>query len=139
MGLKSYTGWKLWQTLPGDPWTIGFGHTEGVHPGMQISQTTADRMLESELYVVYEPGVLHACSVPLNDNEFSALLSFAYNEGVHALNTSTLMKKLNAEDRIGAASEFPNWTKAGGQVLPGLVARRHREAALFLTPMSTPA
>ncbi|MDU2883127.1 MAG: lysozyme, partial [Enterobacter sp.] len=61
-----------------------------------------------------------------------ALVDFAYNLGVKALEGSTLLKKLNAGDYAGAAAEFPKWNKAGGKVLPGLVKRREAERTLFL-------
>lgn len=60
--------------------------------------------------------------------------SFTFNVGTGAFRSSTLLKRLNAGDYQGAASEFGKWVKAGGKVLPGLVRRRKEEAALFLTP-----
>jgi lysozyme len=76
-----------------------------------------------------------AVTVPLNDNEFGALTSFTFNLGIGNLKSSTLLKKLNAGDRAGAADEFGKWVNAGGKPLPGLVKRRAAERALFLTPV----
>jgi lysozyme len=114
--------------------TIGWGHTGGVYLGQRISQAQADDLLKNDLKK-YENGVREAVRVPLNQNQFDALVSFAYNCGISALKTSTLCQKLNAKDYKGAAAEFDKWTKAGGQVLNGLVKRRNAEQALFLKPV----
>jgi GH24 family phage-related lysozyme (muramidase) len=76
--------------------------------------------------------VLGLVKVPLNSNQFSALVSFSFNVGTGNLQTSTLLKKLNALDYTGAADEFLKWAKAKGQELPGLVRRRKAERDLFL-------
>lgn len=70
-------------------------------------------------------------TVPVSDNQFAALVSFAFNLGVNSLRTSTLLRKVNARDFDGAALEFAKWNKAGGKVLKGLVRRRAAEATLF--------
>ena len=69
--------------------------------------------------------------VPITDGQKTALTSFAYNLGSGALESSTLLKKLNSGDQEGAATEFDRWTKGGGKELPGLVDRRTREKQLF--------
>lgn len=119
----------------GAPWTIGYGWTlpvdgKPVRPGMTIDQATADRLLKAGL-VSYESDVLKLVKVKLTQNQFDALVSFAYNVGSRALSTSTLLKKLNAGDIKGAADEFLRWNKAGGKVLNGLTRRREAERALF--------
>ena len=117
--------------------TIGWGHTgPDVFAGMQIAQERADQLLAQDL-AVFEAGVCEAVRVPLTDNQFSALVSFAFNLGLGTLKGSTLGKKLNLGDYQGAADEFPRWTRAGGKEMPGLVARRAAERALFLTPDKT--
>jgi lysozyme len=73
--------------------------------------------------------------VVINDNQFAALVSFAYNLGTGALSTSTLLRKLNLGDVAGAADEFLKWTHAGGIELRGLVRRRQAERTLFLRPV----
>ncbi len=136
--LKRFEGLELraYQDSVG-VWTIGYGHTSAagppsVSPGQTITEAEAEQILKRDL-VIYEDGVRNLVKVPINSNQFSALVSFAYNLGVEALAGSTLLKKLNAGDYQGAADEFPRWVKAGGQTLPGLVSRRNSERALFLS------
>lgn len=81
----------------------------------------------------FEAGVEDLVKVAVSVNQFSALVSFAYNIGLNALSGSTLLKKLNAGDIIGAADQFLRWNKAGGKELKGLTDRRHAERDLFLT------
>jgi lysozyme len=69
--------------------------------------------------------------VPLNDNQYTALLSFAFNRGGGALQAATLRRRLNQADYQGAAEELPKWNKAGGRVVAGLTRRRRAERALF--------
>ena len=135
--LKSFEGCELtaYQDSVG-VWTIGYGWTQPVNgkpvsKGMTITQDTADSLLCSGV-VQYEKGVTGLVKVAVNQNQFDALVDFAYNLGVKALEGSTLLKKLNAGDFTGAAAEFPKWNKAGGKVLPGLVKRREAERTLFL-------
>lgn len=118
-------------------WTIGYGWTHAVDGkpikrGMKIDQATADRLLKTGL-VQFENDILKLVKVKLNQNQFDALVSFAYNVGTRALSTSTLLKKLNAGDYRGAGDEFPRWDKAGGKVLTGLARRRGAEKQLFLS------
>ena len=123
---------------PAGVWTIGYGCTEGIKPGMIWTQKEAETALKKEISK-FEAAVDRLVKVPLNTNERDALISFAYNCGEGALSKSTLLRKLNKGDRIGAAREFAKWTRGGGRVLPGLVARRDREAALFLKPVEKPS
>ena len=111
-------------------WTIGYGDTEDVTPGLLITQAEAERRLAARL-ACFEAAVSQLVRVALRQGEFDALVSFAYNLGAGALARSTLLRKLNAGDRAGAAAEFGKWVQAGGAVLPGLVTRRARERALF--------
>ena len=83
----------------------------------------------------FERGVNRLIDAPLNQNQFDALTSFAFNLGNGSLQASTLRKKVNREDYEGAADEFPRWVFAGGRKLNGLVKRRYAERALFLTPI----
>jgi len=122
---------------PANVWTIGYGCTEGVKPGMIWTEEEAEAALDRELDR-FEAAVNRLVTVPLNQNEFDALVSFAYNCGEAALARSTILKRLNKDDRIGAAKAFHAWNKGGGRVLKGLVARRAREAALFLKPTEAP-
>jgi lysozyme len=89
--------------------------------------------LEADLQSVCE-AVQAMCEVELTPNQFAALVDFAYNEGVNALASSTLMRLVNNGDFNTAANQFERWVFANGQALPGLVTRRQREKELFLTP-----
>lgn len=118
-------------------WTIGYGWTQPVDgkkvtEGMTISQRTAERLLRCGV-VQYEQGVNRLVKVAVTQGQYDALVSFAYNVGVRALSTSTLLKKFNAGDKQGAADEFMQWTKAGGMQLSGLFTRRSAERARFLS------
>lgn len=117
--------------------TIGYGHTSSagapkVSIGDTITKDQADRILAADLTKV-ELDVEHLVKVPLNQNQFDALVSFHFNTG--ALGKSTLLKKLNAQDYQGAADGLMAWTKAaqiGPGPIPGLVRRRQSEKDLFL-------
>lgn len=118
-------------------WTIGYGHTSAAGPptvyaGQTISEAEAESILQKDLEL-FENGVRDLVKVPINSDQFSALVSFSFNLGLGALGDSTLLRKLNAGDYQGAADEFPRWVKAGGQTLLGLVKRRDAERALFLS------
>ncbi len=114
--------------------TIGFGCTENVEMGMVWSRAEADAAFLIEL-AKHEAAVNRMVTVEMNQNEFDALVSFSYNVGSGALARSSVLKKLNADDRTGAAGAFALWNKAGGGVVDGLVRRRASEAALFLKPI----
>ena len=73
-----------------------------------------------------------AVQVPLTQGQYDALVSFAYNLGLAALKSSTLLRLLNARNYAGAAAQFPRWNRAGGKVLPGLTRRREAERVMFL-------
>ncbi|MEO0352603.1 MAG: lysozyme [Cyanobacteria bacterium P01_A01_bin.15] len=130
--IKSFEGLRLkaYQDAVG-VWTIGYGTTRGVRPGQEISEAQAEALLKSDLNR-FERDVSQAVRVSINDNQFSALVSFTYNVGSGALRSSTLLRKLNSRDIYGAANEFPRWNRAGGRVLAGLTRRRNAERALFL-------
>lgn len=116
---------------PAGVWTIGYGHTAGVSSSSPaITQQDAAQLLSADLEPLGRAvaAVLH---IETTQQEFDALVSFAYNVGISALRGSTLLRELNAGDRIGAAEQFMAWTKAGGRELPGLVRRRAAERALF--------
>lgn len=124
--------------------TIGYGstyYTGGAKVTMNdspISEPTARAMLLHELLNNYAPGVIRLCPGLLvfaatnNDwRKLNAIVDFAYNLGVGRLQTSTLRKRINAADWEGAQEELMKWVRGGGRVLPGLVARRKAECALF--------
>lgn len=136
--IKKYEGFRgrPYQCSAG-VWTIGYGSTyyeSGVkvkYNDDQITIARAEQLLANTLAKDFEPAIAKLVKVELAQNEFDALASFVYNLGAANLAGSTLLKKLNAGDKKGAAAEFEKWTKAGGQVLRGLVRRRADERKLF--------
>lgn len=122
-------------------WTIGYGTTSAtgvkVTKGMRITKEKAEELLERELEKL-ALQVMRKVSVDINDNELSALLSFAYNVGIGNFSKSSVLKRLNAGDRKGAADAFLMWNKITDPktkrkvVSQGLMNRRHSERALFL-------
>jgi lysozyme len=117
---------------PAGVWTIGYGHTSGVGPtSSPITEERASALLRAELES-FAVAVFEMVKTPINQAQFDALCSFAYNLGSAALRGSTLIKRINAGDMGGAAEEFSKWVKAGGKTLPGLVRRRADEKALFM-------
>lgn len=110
--------------------TIGYGHTgPDVKPGMTITQDQADALLRKDV-ARFEKAVAGMAKVA-TDNQFDALVSFAYNLGEEALRRSTLLRKHNEGDYAGAKAEFARWVNAGGKKLNGLVKRRAEEAELY--------
>ena len=132
--IKHFEGCKL-EAYPDPgtgaaPWTVGWGCTAGVTPGMTITQEQADEMLQKEVSK-FASQVTGMVTVDLQQCMFDALVSFAYNCGADNLRRSTLLRKVNAYDFAGAADEFSRWTRGGGKILPGLVRRREAERQLF--------
>jgi lysozyme len=111
-------------------WTIGYGHTRGVNQGQKITQQQADDYLIEDLEI-FENGVSRLVTVSLNQDQFDALVSFAFNLGIGALSKSTLLKKLNAGKYEEVGDEFLKWVMAGGKRRLGLVRRRKQEKNLF--------
>jgi len=131
--IRRFEGLRLRAYLcPGGVWTIGYGHTgPDVKPGLRISSEEADALLRGDV-ARFGAGV-SAIAGACTQGQHDALVSFAFNLGLGALMSSTLLKKHRAADRGGAAAEFGRWTHARGRVLPGLVRRRAAEAALYLS------
>ena len=120
----------------GDPWTIGYGHTgPEVHSGMTITQEQAELYLAEDVKRA-EADVNAKLTVEVTQDEFDALVDFAFNCGCGNLNNSTLLKKLNAGDFEGAAQEFLKWDMAAGHHMAGLLRRRQAEELLFLKDMA---
>ena len=118
---------------PAGIWTIGYGHTTNVKKGQTITKEQAEEYLKQDLNR-FEITVNNLVNVPLNQNQFDALVSFCYNLGSGNLKNSTLLKLLNKKDYTRAAEEFDRWVYAGGKKLSGLVKRRAAEKELFLKP-----
>lgn len=110
-------------------WTVGYGHTPA-QPGQRISHAEAEELLDADLLTA-ESAVRAQITAPLTQGQFDALVSFTFNLGARRLQDSTLRRLLNGGDYAGAQEEFGRWIHAGGRKLPGLVARREAEAALF--------
>lgn len=113
----------------GDPWTIGYGSTIGVKPGMVITEAQADDRLRAD--VARFEAAVNRLAPKTTQGQFDALVSFSFNVGEGNLAKSTLLKKHNAGDYTGAADEFAKWTLAAGKRMPGLVTRRAGEARLY--------
>lgn len=130
--LKAFEGLSLtaYQDSVG-VWTIGYGTTAGVRPAMVISEAQAEALLRKDLGR-FGGAVRSLVTVPLTDDQYSALVVFAYNVGEAALGESTLRRRLNGGDYGAAADEFLRWNRAGGRSLLGLSRRRRAERALFL-------
>ncbi len=115
-------------------WTIGWGHTRGVEEGDTCTAAEAEAFLLADLEDA-EGGVYSLVRVPLNKNQYDALVSLVFNIGRGNFASSTLLKKLNLHDYEGAALEFAKWNKQSGKVLNGLTKRRAEEQALFNNPV----
>ena len=118
-------------------WTIGFGTTTNVRPGMTITQQQAESFLKSDL-AIFEHAVDRLVKVPLNDDQFSALVSFTYNVGAGALSSCSALRSLNQGNYADAADRLLFWNKGDNGELPGLTRRRHAERSLFLGEDFTP-
>lgn len=133
--IAKYVGLRLtaYQDLVG-VWTIGYGHTgPDVKSGLTITLQQADNLLAEDLSKIAQK-VDTLVTVPLNQNQFDALVSFCNQLGMGELQKSTLLRLLNAGNYQGAADQFPRFDRAGGKSVPGLAARRNAERELFLTP-----
>lgn len=137
--IASFEGLELTAYLcPAKVWTIGLGTT--VYPNGQAVKKgdtcTKEQALQYKAHDLrrFEKCVNESVTVSLNQNQFDALVSLAYNIGPNAFKGSTLVKKLNAGDYNGAADQFLVWNKSRGKVLKGLVNRRAAEHTLFLKP-----
>jgi lysozyme len=118
--------------------TIGYGSTyyaDGRKVTLQdepMSELDARALLMHELQHTYLPGALRNCPGLITDErKCNAIVDFVYNLGIGRLQTSTLKRKINANDWDGAKEQLMLWTKGGGKVLPGLLKRRTAECALL--------
>ena len=112
-------------------WTIGYGHTgPGVHAGLTVTQDQADAFLVSDVAGAVA-CVNRLVTSDINQNQFDALVDFAFNLGCASLASSTLLRDVNNGNFDAAAGQFQLWDHAGGVVVPGLLRRRQAEATLF--------
>jgi len=113
------------------PWTCGYGQTgPEIFRGIVWSQAYADRMFDEHAEKLSKQ-IEALITVPVEQCQFDAIVSLAYNVGVENVRTSTLLRKLNAGDYDGAGAEFIRWNRAAGKIMRGLTRRRYAERALF--------
>ena len=135
---RRYEGYRAKPYLcPAGVPTIGYGSTyyadkrKVTLEDQPMEEGAARALLMVELKHTYLPGVLRNCPVlATNERRCNAIVDYAYNLGVGRLQTSTLKRKINAQDWDGVQEQLMLWTKGGGKVLPGLVARRKAECLL---------
>ena len=132
--IKEFEGLRLTSYLcPAKVWTIGYGHTgPDVYAGLAISKQTAKDLLRGDL-LMFEHGV-DSLIETATENEFSAMVSLAFNIGLGNFKKSSVLKNHNLGKRAQAANSFLLWIKGGGQQLPGLIRRRNAERSLYLLP-----
>jgi GH24 family phage-related lysozyme (muramidase) len=123
---------KAYRCSAGVP-TIGWGETRNVKMGDSITQQQADSLFLASLRE-FTDGVKASLTRDASANELGAMVSLAYNIGLGGFRKSTVLRQHNAGNFQAAARAFSLWNKAGGKILPGLTARRAREASLYLTP-----
>jgi lysozyme len=133
--LKRFEGCKL-EAYPdpatgGAPWTIGYGSTRDVVPGMMVTQAEADARLVRDIADT-DASVRAALptSIALTDNQFSAFVCFAFN--VKSWRTRPIFAHLARSDFAGALDHWLLYDKANGKEMDGLLSRREAERALFL-------
>ena len=144
--IESFEGFEpKWYSDPVGVKTIGYGHTDAAgepkyakSKSLTLTRVEARELLRRDLKQ-YADAVTAAVKVPLNGNQYGALVSWTYNVGASAMRGSTLIKKLNAGNYADVPAELAKWNKAKGKVLKGLTRRRDAEAALFAQkPASAP-
>jgi len=121
----------------GGVWTIGFG-TIKYPNGNKVKKGDACTRTQAEMWLQNDTAWVDTCldqtiKVTVNQNQFDALASFVYNVGETAFKKSTMLKVLNAGNYAGAASQFDRWVYDNGKAINGLVNRRQKEKALFLS------
>lgn len=136
--IKKFEGFsKIPYLCPANVATIGYGSTRYAN-GLKvtlndkpITELQAIDLLKDTLKQ-YELAVDSYCRDDINQNQFDALVDFAYNCGNANLKSSTLLKKVNANPNdITIGLEFAKWNKGGGKILNGLVKRRAAESELY--------
>lgn len=143
--VKEFEGFKdhAYIDTDGTP-VIGYGlsriNGRRVSLGDRINQHQAHQALNLHLEEIHQE-LARVVEVPLNEHQLSALASISFNVGVDSIKESTLLRKINTQDYLGAANEFLRWDKANlrGRLvrLPGLTRRRQAERKLFLAPSNS--
>ena len=139
--IKEFEGLRLEAyKCPAGVWTIGYGTTGragvGIKPaaGMVITEAEAEWYLEQAV-AKFAAGVEAVITAPVDENEFAAMTSLAYNIGLSGFRKSSALRHFQSGDKAKAAAAIKLWNKAGGKVLTGLVRRRDAEVELFWTPV----
>lgn len=134
---KGYTLIKQFEGLqleayrcPAGVWTIGYGTTKNVKPGMKCDIIQATQWLHDDVAVA-ESAVNKLLQHDVKQCQFDALVSFVYNCGEGNFKDSTLLRRVNEGRMEDATKEFERWVYGGGKILPGLVRRRKAERMLF--------
>lgn len=134
--IQSFEGLRLMSYVcPAGVLTIGYGHTSAagapsVVPRMKVTVEEATKTLCADLGR-FERGTESLVKVDITQNQFDALVSFAFNCGLGALKRSTLLKRVNAKRFDDVPAEFMKWNKAGGRALAGLTRRRRAEVEVW--------
>ncbi|MEM7662700.1 MAG: lysozyme [Pseudomonadota bacterium] len=137
--IKSFEGfYRRSVSLGNGRWVVGYGHTKAARAGLGILKDEAEAVLRDYDLPRVERRVTDLVHTPVNQNQFDALVSFAFNIGAKAFETSAVLAHLNAGEHLQAADAIGAWRVAevnGEAVLiDALVRRRAAETALFLTP-----
>lgn len=133
--IKQYEGFSSTSYIcPGGKKTIGYGHVIKDDEKFEepISEFEATQILLEDIKIAEKAVKRHLKISTLNNNQFSALVSFTFNLGEGNFARSTLLKQVNAENKMLAALEFVKWIYVGDKKFLGLLRRRIDEAALFL-------
>jgi len=136
--IKHFEGLRLdaYQDVAGI-WTIGYGHTRGVTPGMQLSADQAEQALKDDLYGAENVVDTAVAGAATTDDQFAAMVALCFNIGSANYRASTVLRQHIAGQFQAAADAFLMWNKAhvGGvlRVVDGLTARRTAERALYLS------
>lgn len=137
--IQNFEGLKLKSYLcSAGVWTIGYGNTKHIDgrkvgKNEQITLEYAQTLFEhfADEFAEY---VDHYIKSNVNQNQFNALVSFAYNVGISAFKGSTLLKRVNINPNDAMiAKEFLKWNRAGGRVIDGLTNRRIKESSLYFS------
>ena len=131
--IKKFEGLRLKAyKCPAGKLTIGYGHTNNVRPDDVITEAQATELLIRDVLDV-EGVINRLVTKTLNQGQFDACISFIFNLGAGNFQRSTLLRKINQGDFVGASREFSRWIYAGGKILNGLKKRREEEKQLFLS------
>jgi lysozyme len=134
--IKDSEGLRLEAYRAGGKWLIGYGHTRTARQGMTITAAEAERLLREDV-AASEEAVRRQVVVRANRNQFSALVSLAYNLGSGGFSGTSVLSRLNSGDYAGAADAFLAYDRArvDGEMrtIPHLTERRNKERALFLS------